>query len=283
MASIKDYDADFHVGVPFVKRLEGMCGILTNQLNEVPIYFVKNETIDQYNTSLCLKRNCTEEALGILDKARGKDILDLPPNLREMRNTKDIVNKMIELVQEKLEKCLDKRDTIACYVSGDDNICIGRHILVCPEKIKHENYQQFEDLLIFIILHELSHAFLSSGKEIQDISKHIIEESMCEAYAFTRFENTNNIVDFVTNPQRPPEYTSFKFWLDPKKEAISVNELVFHMASWRSNKDRVFIMSILRHFPWYFSDSYSILSEGLYDMISSGSLSGLAIVLLLFS
>ena len=96
-------------------------------------------------------------------------------------------------------------------------------------------------------------------------------------------EYYSNIVNFVANPQRLPEYNAFKFWIDLQNESISVHELILHMASWRLNKERVFILSILRHFPWYFSSSYHIVLSELIDMINSGSLSGLAKALLIFS
>lgn len=263
MISISDYDSGFQIGKPVVKRLEKMSGILIDQLNSVPIYFVKRETIDHHDTPLCLNRECIME---IIERYKLEHQVEIS-NFINIEN----IRKLMESARE----CLGKCDTIACYIADDDNISKGPHILVCHEKIRHSNKKQFEDLLIEVILHELAHAYFSSGTELKDISKHIIEESLCEAYAFSRFENFNNIYDFMTDPKRPPEYTAFKFW----NKIIEGFELVISMADWRSRKYRLLIIYLQTYRRFYI-----LYNDEFYRyFIQIKDVEGLATLLLLFS
>lgn len=64
------------------------------------------------------------------------------------------------------------------------------------------------------------------------MTKHIIEKSLCEAYAFSKFENNEEIFEFMADQRRPPEYTSFKFWTE-----LSIkHSLIMLMNDWK-NKD----------------------------------------------
>lgn len=152
--------------------------------------------------------------------------------------------------------------------------------MVCVEKINFANYQQFEDLLIYIILHELKHGYFASGTELSDVNKHIIEESLCEAYAFSKFYDVDNIFDFITNPNRPPEYTSFKFWIRPHERFDSEREMHHIMADWRSDKKERFVFSLIfnsRRIPLF---SYR---RSVYSLIEEGGLPVLAMLILMSS
>lgn len=64
------------------------------------------------------------------------------------------------------------------------------------------------------ILHELSHAYFSSGHGLKDLSTHIIEETFCKAYAFSKFDDSGDLYEIMSDKWRPPEYTAFKFWME---------------------------------------------------------------------
>ena len=127
---------------------------------------------------------------------------------------------------------MEKYSAIGCYIPDQDDISDKPHILVCPERIKHRNRNQFNDLLLEVLIHELTHAYFSTGSDLKDISKHIIEESFCEAYAVSKFDNNEEIFEFMADQKRPPEYTSFKFWM-----GLSIKHpLIILMNVWE-NKD----------------------------------------------
>lgn len=278
MITIRDYDSGFQIDSKVTERLEKMSGILVKQLDTVPIYFVKKDTIDQYITTPCLNRECAREVVSAV--SRYMEETNLPQYEEQQKQRKFKVKEFVDSQMEKFNGCLRRCDTIACFVDDDDYICNGPHILVCIEKISYTNELQFEDLLIFVILHELSHAFFSSKNELEDLNTHIIEESLCEAYAFSRFENVNKIFDFVTDPRRPPEYTSFKFWIDPQQRLFLDHYLISVMSNWRSNKDMGFLFSVIEYSHF---NNHRFFDYRNVQVIFFGGLPVLAMLILMFA
>lgn len=257
MISVNDYNTGFNIDKQTLKRLKNMSGILIDQLNGVPIYFVKKETIDEYETPMCLNRECIKEFVAGFWRDNNewgfmREDEEKPKNL-----------------MSRLEKCLTNCDTIACYVPHGDAICNEPHILVAQERITYRNKNQFEDTLIAVILHELTHSYFSSGTYKGDISSHIIEESLCEAYAFSRFDNVENIFGFMTDQRRPPEYTAFKFWSEISRKT----QLIFPMIEWKKKNEIGLMLSI-------FPDDYQFYFR---HFLHAHNLSALAKVILLFS
>lgn len=249
MISLNDYDTGFSMDPTLIKKLRSKCIILIDQLNNVPIFFVKESTIDNYCTSECLNPDCPKELLRYYDKRIEEGNITL-------REAEEVI--------KRLENCLQKCVPIGCYIQQADDISDKPHILICPERIKYRNKYQFQDILIEVIIHELTHAYFSTGADLKDISKHIIEESLCEAYAFSRFENTEQIFEFVADQTRPPEYTGFKFWIE-----ISNNvPLILLMNEWRNKKYKNFPRVL---FPEYLTHSwrrYESLEEVAYLVLT---------------
>ncbi len=216
MISINDYDTGFKMDSKLIGKLRSKSAILIDQLNSVPIFFVKEDTMDSHCSLLSLKRDCTREMVRRSD--RKEEIF------RRGEKAKEII--------KRLDNCMGKSSAIGCYIPDQDDISDKPHILVCPERINHRNKNQFNDLLLEVLIHELTHAYFSTGGELKDISKHIIEESLCEAYAFSKFENNEEIFEFIADQKRPPEYTSFKFWT----ELSFKHSLITLMNEWK-NKD----------------------------------------------
>lgn len=150
-----------------------------------------------------------------------------------------------EETMKKMERCLGKCNAVGCYIPHTDDISDKPHILICPERINHRNNVQFQDLLLEIIIHELTHAYFSTGSDLNDLSKHIIEESLCEAYAFSKFENTEQLFDFIADPKRPPEYTAFKFWTEISRNV----PLILLMNEWKNKNYKMFPFGIFP-FPY---------------------------------
>ena len=216
MISINDYDTGFKMDSKLIGKLRSKSAILIDQLNSVPIFFVKEDTMDSHCSLLSLKRDCTREMIRRRDREEALWIRN--------QEAKEIV--------KRLDNCMEKYSAVGCYIPDQDDISDKPHILVCPERIKHRNKNQFNDLLLEVLIHELTHAYFSTGGELKDISKHIIEESLCEAYAYSKFENNEEIFEFMADQKRPPEYTSFKFWT-----GLSIKHpLIILMNVWK-NKD----------------------------------------------
>lgn len=224
MISINDYDTGFQIAPSTVKRLKSVSGILINQLNNVPMFFVKEETMDKHCNNLCLRRGCFEEIIQLYngENSEGRYYLMREENIRSLI--------------EKMERCMGKCNAVACYVPQGDDICKESHILICQERIKYRSKKQFEYILLEIILHELAHAYFSTGNDLKEFSKHVIEESLCEAYAFSKLDDSEELFEFMSDQKRPPEYTSFKFWTE-----ISRNSpLILLLNAWRMKNYKQF-------------------------------------------
>ena len=241
MISINDYDTGFNMDSTAIGKLRSKCIILIDQLNSVPIFFVKEETMDNHNSTTCLRRDCTKEFLMTYE--------------REIENRKWAREENVVGTMKRMEHCLGKCNAVGCYIQDADDISDKPHILICPERINHRNKNQFQDLLLEIIIHELTHAYFSTGSELNDLSKHIIEESLCEAYAFSKFENTEQLFEFISDPKRPPEYTAFKFWIEISRNV----PLILLMNEWKNKRYDMFTFGIFP-FPYerFFTHSRSL-------------------------
>ncbi|MGP6240459.1 hypothetical protein ACNF40_08675 [Cuniculiplasma sp. SKW4] len=256
---IKDYDSGFVLNEKEKERLIGMSGILKGVLDVIPIYFVKSQTIDKYGSiHWVIKREIFNNAM---KKNSNSNLIELAQYFEEE------LNRGIECTE------YTTNSLVGIFLSERDEICKGPHILVCPDKIKEISNMYFEDILMKVILHELSHAFFYMGKKSlsggldplsqelnnffntligkettinhkPNLEEHIVEESLCEAYAFSRFEDFSNIIDFMTNENRPPEYTSFPFWT----KQINDGSLSFLMLDWRRGNLRRFSVLALEPF-----------------------------------
>ena len=201
MISINDYDTGIKIEDSSVKRLKAMSGILIDKLNSIPIFFVKEETMDKHCNSTCLRRECFAEIM------HGYEI----ESMEDRNHTSD---EKIGTLMDRIGGCMGKCIATGCYISQGDEICVEPHILICQERIRNRTKEQFENLLLETILHELSHAYFSNGHGSEDLTTHIIEETLCEAYAFSKFEDSGDLYEIMSDKRRPPEYTAFKFWIE---------------------------------------------------------------------
>jgi hypothetical protein len=262
MIRIEDFDTGFKIGAKTIGKIKKMSGILTNQLNRVPIFLVNEQTMDELCHSKCLDRGSVEDFL--LDYRRSL-------NTREREFSK--INQIRDIMKKLDNSFIECKCAVGCYIPEPDLVCNIPHVLICPQRLKSKNRIQQEDLLIEVILHELTHAFFSSAENTMDVSKHIIEESLCEAYSFYKFENPENIFDFVTNPNMPPEYTSFAFWIEMSRNL----PLIMVMNHWREKNYKSIVYSV-------FSYSRLLYHDLLYEGLSfDESLAEVAFLLLLFS
>ena len=119
-----------------VGKLRSKSGILIDQLNSVPIFFVNEDTIDSYCSLLSLKRDCTREMIRRGDKE--KDIWTRDEKAKE--------------IIKRLDKCVRKSIAMDCYIPDQDDISDKPHTLAYPERIKHRNKHQFNDFLLEVLL-----------------------------------------------------------------------------------------------------------------------------------
>ena len=253
MSLIQDYDADFCLSEQEEKRLAEMAGILNETFQKTPIYFVKIETFEKFsrNVSFSLNRSDFKE---IMDKQKNNGLRSLMGMLKDK-----IANYgNLQINQE----------SVAFFSPTGDIISNRPHIIICPGKIRFDQKEVFNDIIICVILHELGHAYFhrTEGNEVAkqelnsffqtltgneqkdkyhiDTAYHVIEESLCEAYAFSRFTDTTNIIGFLADQGRPPEYTSFPFWV----KNMNRNAIGLSMYDWRiKNIDRFLILAFD---PW---------------------------------
>ena len=249
MISINDYDTGFKIDSKLIGKLRSKITILIDQLNSVPIFFVKENTMDGHCLSECLERDCTKETV------RNFETGDFRP--AKVHHAEEIM--------KKLENCMRKCNALGCYIPNADDISEKPHILLCPERIRYRNKNQFNDLLMEVLIHELTHAYFSTGIGLNDISKHIIEESLCEAYAFSKLGKNEEIFEFMADHKRPPEYTAFKFWT----ELSTQFPLIIPMSDWK-NKDYKSFSSLTQLFYY---GGFPILNSGYLDVIAMTILS----------
>ena len=100
MISISDYDTGFEMDSKLIGKLRSKSGILIDQLNSVPVFFVKEDTMDSHCYLLSLNRNCTREIIRRSDKE--EDVL-----MRDEK-AKEII--------KRLDNCMGKSSAIGCYI-----------------------------------------------------------------------------------------------------------------------------------------------------------------------
>ena len=199
--------------------------------------------MDSHCSTKCLGRECTMELVMSFVKEG--------PNRYLERNSGGgrYIGLAVENILGRIEHCLMNCNPLGCYIPYGDDISEKPHILICPERIKPKNETQFQDLLLVVIIHELTHAFFSTGSDLNDISKHIIEESLCEAYAFSKLGENEEIYEFRADHKRPPEYTAFKFWM----EYSIYRPLIMNIVDWKNKDYSSFCNSFFQPLPRQFT------------------------------
>ncbi|MCL5802777.1 MAG: hypothetical protein M1529_03050 [Candidatus Thermoplasmatota archaeon] len=96
-------------------------------------------------------------------------------------------------------------------------------VYLCPERVMEEALEiskkpqnPFDDIFLYIIFHEYTHAFITKGTNLKKYES-VIEESLAAAVAYQRFSTSSeiyNISRFLSNDKLPAEYRSFTFWTE---------------------------------------------------------------------
>ena len=121
-----------------------------------------------------------------------------------------------EKISSKFSKLRCKLVNSGCYTN--------RKIYLCPERIW--KYQNPESVFKFVLIHELTHAYLDnpdhkwSSGGFPDYYE-IIEESLCEATAYYHMYNKSEISKLSDFLKRGPgEYAGYVYWLKYPEYAI---------------------------------------------------------------
>ena len=91
--------------------------------------------------------------------------------------------------------------------------------IICPGRIDSKG-EKFRDIFLAVLFHEATHDYLDAVLNINIYNKitfEIIEESLCEAVSLSRFLSKKqrfNVIEFMSNPLRPPEYTGYSYWIE---------------------------------------------------------------------
>ncbi|MEO0168680.1 MAG: hypothetical protein ABIL16_05835 [candidate division WOR-3 bacterium] len=119
-----------------------------------------------------------------------------------------------EELDRMLSRCKTKIVNLGCYTNG--------RIYLCPERIW--KYQNPESVFKFVLIHELTHAYLDAPNHkyrsgsFPDYYK-VIEESLCEATAYYHMRSEiSKLSYFLKN--RPGEYAGYYYWLKYPDYAI---------------------------------------------------------------
>ena len=157
----------------------------------------------------------------------------------------------IERINDMLSRCKSNYNAVACYKD--------RKIYICPERIwKHNNP---EDVFKFVLIHELTHAYLDSpnhkhrSNKFPDYYK-VIEESLCNAVAYYHISDRNKILDFLNS--QPAEYQGYVFWLKQPK-----NYIPFILDLWQKNKVPILLYRKFELYE-YFEYLYHIFKHPIY-------------------
>jgi hypothetical protein len=202
-----------------LNRIMVKSGFLLQTAYATPVYLVSETTMDRVMPPKKMhERVCTREILDTIDY--GEDFLD-PSKIDE--------------IFEKLSGCKTLIFRyVGAYVQRDDGIDSRPHILICPGRLNASKKAQFNNLFLEVLFHEFTHAYIKSGSRYSNSYYEIIEESLCEAVALSKFTSEKELSDvlgWTSDPRRPLEYTGYTFWSEAFKVSpvnIVVNDVKYY-------------------------------------------------------
>ncbi len=249
--NIKDYDSGYTMDKEYEKHIILNGGFLLQKLYSLPVYLVNEETMDKISPpTKGLNRDCVNEYLERIYNREMKKIKDYgeeeyitmdkwgfgipPPGFGQEKYFHDErpVYSTLDFVDiDSLYSCKTSLyELVGAYVQ-DDFIDSGKHILICPDRIRFKG-KEFRDIFLAVLFHEATHAYLDTVSNMHnELTFKIIEESLCEAVSLSRFsvkKQRINVIQFMSDPHRPLEYTGYSYWLE-----------IFRLASIKNIVDQI--------------------------------------------
>lgn len=206
MSYIKDQDSGYSVPAGVYTSAVNRSGFLYPVMRQIPVFLVLEATMDkEAPPNRGLNRECVAKVLN--------SDLDAIPEGREASEARAGTRRRGELYS-RLERCEGVFPEVGAYLHSSD-VYNGKHVLIAPARIPQHDQLTFNDVFIHILFHEMTHAYLDSGRN-HDLGDRVIEESLSEAVAVSRFEGESleRVLEFASDPGRPAEYTGYVFWLD---------------------------------------------------------------------
>lgn len=116
-------------------------------------------------------------------------------------------------------------------------------IFICPERVAkwtdsvHKDFPKTREVTIFniiyskVLFHELAHGFMDSPDKIKMKNcSNLLEESLCNAIAYSRFSIRERAIMAYAVDSQPFEYRAYSHWVEFKN--ISLREMA---KAWRDN------------------------------------------------
>ena len=223
LLQIKDYDSGYQPSKTIDKKVIGIGGFLVNLAFQIPIFTVSEKTMDMLAPpKKVLNRKCLTEMLEGYRDVYYKEEGEYEKDEEQIFN---VFSK-----GETFERCRkDLFYNVGAFITHIPSNFIDQidvpAIIISPDRIRNwANSKRktgvFVNLMSFVILHELVHAYVYNRK--LDRSKFgyassVIEESLADATAYSHFpekDRVTNLSELLLDPSRPPEYTSYVYWAE---------------------------------------------------------------------
>lgn len=247
----------------------GRLGFLGELWHRLPVYLVNEELMDYLyppHKRLGLDEECLKSL--IRDNNHNNHNGNFYDEEAIIRDNQRFWNLASECCRELKDLMIDVG--LYCRSLGLDQLSIIKQqsgivlnpsaaIFICPERVgkwtdyvlmgfpKYKGSTIFNIIYSKVLFHELTHGFMDSHYKIKikGCSK-LLEESMCNAIAYSRFSiRERAIMAYAANSQ-PLEYRAYIHWVEFRN--ISLREMA---KAWRDNDVRHHIRNYIIGFDYY--------------------------------
>ncbi len=225
MEIIRITNINSKTNIPISSELTSRLGFLFQKAKKTPVYLVDGELMDKIYPphkrvvidEEKLKRNL-EEYESRKDKEEDENFLEriLERSTREI-DKEDIKGQNIFIAVGVYVHSLDKM--ILSEIEKVNNIVNLKipAIFICPERVKScAKKLKISQTLLFakVLYHELGHAYIHNPNKTGYVYK-IIEESYCNAVAFSRFSEPSDVEAVMkVISEQPFEYQGYTYFSD---------------------------------------------------------------------
>lgn len=277
---IKNIDSKRNCSPSLINYLYGHLEHLASIFKRTPVYLVNEKTIDKIyppEKRLDFNENCIRE--------KDQETVIIKQNKQEVEPGHDMpyseINQELKAFEDTLEQCRTEVNSLTIalgvYLKEPAKIDVPfkPSVFICPERIEkniqciikkgiypNENKETlYNTLFTAVVLHELTHALFATADDVYNTSwGKIIEETLCNASAFSTFNQTEE-KGFLRrfHEAQPVSYKGYTYWLNNKRDLEKAMEF------WASFIDPVYGLSE-EIFDFFSKQNHDIYQECVHEL-----------------
>jgi len=235
---IKNIDSKKDCSPSLINYLYGHLEHLASVFKRTPVYLVNEKTMEKIyppEKRLDFNENCI--------RGREQETIIIKQIQKEGNTVRDIpyseIEQELKAFTDTLEQCRTEVNTLTIalgvYLKEPEklNVPFKPSVFICPERIdknieytikqgiypSEEKNTLYNTLFTAVVLHELTHALFATTDEVYNTSwGKIIEETLCNASAFSTFNQTTE-KGFLRrfHEKQPVSYKGYTYWLNNKR------------------------------------------------------------------